>query len=508
LRSPLRRALLVLLAVLLLTGSASAGRRIVPSVDHIPLGDWTYDAMISLAADGLVPGCSARVFEGDRLFDRMQMAEALVSVIESSKSELLISSQTALIDHLIQEFRPELGFLNEGIIDDWEHRADKTAVSDGETFLLGYVRPTPTDDSASSGNVTIPFRISGFSSFSQRAFGIATIADREDKFFETARYSTQPDKVILRGYDSNFIWSVGREYQNWGPAYSGSLILSDNSASFWQARGIKEIDLGRLIGRFKITESLSVFEDKGRMLYLFGRRYERPLSERWFLGVSEAAKMNKTPNPAILVLPVYLYQHVLGGPGSSIDESLNALYAADLTYRTENGIEYYGEFLIDDITAPDIFGPHFERPRKIGYTLGFFLPKLFAGERLSTFRAEYIFTDPQTYEATRAEFPELAYTHDHAIIGHPIGPNAKALFLHGEYYLSDKWSLIGEYFHVRQNRLGEPERPKEDIISLMAAYDIAPDKSIALRVAPFKITCPGEPETNGVNYELRASFAF
>ncbi|MCX6375920.1 MAG: hypothetical protein NTU88_07825 [Armatimonadetes bacterium] len=276
-RRPLRGMLLVLLAVLLLTGWASAGRRIVPSVDHIPLGDWTYDAMISLAADGLVPGCSARVFEGDRLFDRMQMAEALVSVIESSKSELLTSSQTALIDHLIQEFGPELGCLDEGIIDDWEHRADKTAVQDGETFLLGYVRPTPTDDSASSGNVTIPFRISGFSSFSDRAFGIATIADREDKFFETVRYSTQPDKVILRGYDSNFIWSVGREYQNWGPAYSGSLILSDNSAPFWQARGIKEIDLGKLIGRLKITESLSVFEDKGQMLYLFGRRYERPL---------------------------------------------------------------------------------------------------------------------------------------------------------------------------------------------------------------------------------------
>ncbi|MHB1458565.1 MAG: hypothetical protein ACYC0V_16775, partial [Armatimonadota bacterium] len=33
----------------------------VASADRISSGDWTYDAMISLSSDGLVPGMASRV---------------------------------------------------------------------------------------------------------------------------------------------------------------------------------------------------------------------------------------------------------------------------------------------------------------------------------------------------------------------------------------------------------------------------------------------------------------
>lgn len=501
----LHRGILLLVLTLLLTIlPACAAERSIPTVDHIPLGDWTYDAMISLAADGLVPGYSARVFAGDRLFDRMQMAEAVALTIRASEGKQLNPRQTALINHLVQEFTPELEFLDPGVIDDWANRPDRAEVPAGETFGLGYVRATPADGSETSPVVTIPYRISGFSNLSNRAFGLVTIADREDKFFDTVRSSTEPDKLILRGYDSNFIWSVGREYQSWGPSYVGGLVLSDSSAPFWQGRAVKDIDFGHWIGRFKITEFLDVFQDEGRMLYLFGRRWEKPFSKRLFWGISEAAKMNKAPNPAIIVLPVYLYQHVLGGPGSELDESMNALYGTDLTYRTEGGTEYYGEFVVDDMTTPKTVDPDaVKRPTKTGFLIGVYLPKTLSDGRFSSFRAEYTSIAPLTYAATRIDAPELAYTHDYVIIGSPFGSDSKALYLRGEYYLTEKWSVIGEYLDVRYG-----SGSTGSVLAVTAAYDIAPDKSIALRFAPVRLPGGSAIRFDRTVCELRAMFAF
>lgn len=500
--------LVVLAMCIALVSGAAAGRRVIASTDHVPLGDWTYDAMISLASDGLVPKLSARVFQGDRLFDRIEMAQVVASIVESSEETNLGCSRVALIDHLVSEFKPELVYLDEGIIQKWSERATNISLPTGEeAFLLGYARGLATDDRGDADGEAdeAPFRVSGFLNLSDRVFGIATAADKEDKFFHEFRDDPTLDKAFLRGFDSNFVWSIGREYLNWGPAYTGSLILSDNSPALIQVRAAKEIDFGKLFGRVKITQFVSTFEDNDQSLYLFGRRYEKRLSDRWHAGISETAKVSDTPNPLILVLPFYLYQHIF----IDIDEEFNTLYAADLSYRTRGGCELYGELVVDDITQPRIFGrPKYDRPRKTGWTVGFYTPKLFGGERPSNFRAEYIFVDRLTYEATRADFPELAYTQDGDIIGHPIGANANALYLRGEQYLSDKLSIIAEYLSQRQTESGAPERGRKEILSLTAAYDIAPDKSIAVRVAPYDIVTAAGVVQDGTKYEVRASFAF
>jgi hypothetical protein len=494
---------------LLALSQASASVRVIPSTDRVPLGDWTYDAMMKLAADGLVPGLSARVFEGDRLFDRMEMAGIVASIIRSSEEEELGFSQTALINHLVSEYKPELMAVDGEALQKWSDRATNISLpTGGEVCLTGYLRGMAIDDSgdayAEEGDSELTYRISPFFNLSDRVFAIATAADKEEQFFQQLREDSDLDKGFIRGFDGNFVWSIGREYQNWGPAYTGSLILSDNSPSFTQFRGAKEMDFGKLFGRVKVTQFVSAFNDDNKDLLLFGRRYEKPLSSHWQLGISETAKVGKTPNPLILVLPYYLYQHIF----IDIDEEFNTLYAADFTYHTPGGSKAFFELLIDDITAPRIFGPRHDRPRKTGYTFGFRIPKVFGGDPRSSFLAEYIHVDRLTYGATRVENPELAYTHDGDTIGHAIGPNAKAIYVRGEHYLSDKFSLVGEYLNQRQTEAGEPERGREEILSLMASYDIAPDKSISVRVAPYEIAPPGGASEDGTKYEVRASFAF
>jgi len=504
--------ILILLAIiaasLAFASAAQAGARTIASTDLVPFGDWTYDAMLSLAADGLVPGAPARIFEGDRLFNRIEMAQAVASIVESSESKELGFKETALIEHLVSEFKPELMQAAPQALQKWSERTTGISLpTGGEAFLLGYSRSVLMEDKgddADDTSLVVPYRYSGFLNLSSRVFGIATLANKQEKFFHERRGEPDLDKAFIRGFDKNFVWSVGREYLNWGPAYTGSLILSESSPAFLQIRGSKEVNFGKLFGKVKITQFAGGFEGNDQTLYLFGRRYEKRLSDRWHAGISETAKTSITPNPLILVMPFYLYQHLF----DEIDEEFNTLYAADLSYRTGSGFQIYGEVAVDDITAPRIFGDRFTRPRKTGYTLGFYAPRVFGGGRLSTLRAEYIFVDRRTYEATRPSVPELAYTHDGDIIGHPIGPNAKALYLRGEQSLNKRVSIIAEYLNQHQTDPGPPDADRRRILSLMIAYDGAPDKSTALRVTPYEITPPGQPALDGVKYELIFSCGF
>lgn len=498
--------LLVLITVsITLTSPAFSDRR-VASTDLVPLGDWTYDAMTSLAADGLIPGLAARVFQGDRLFSRVEMAQLVGRVIRQSGETYLDFDDVAMIEHLISEFTSELTQVDPESVDIWKARSTNIVLPmGGEAFPLGFAQISAQDIGKDDNkSITVPYRISGFLHLSSRAFAIATVADREERFMHKPHGSPTVDKAFVRMYGRNFTLSVGREYQNWGPVYSGSLILSDNAPAFWQLRGVKEVSLGNPLGRIKITQFASVFEDNELTLYLFGRRYEKELSERWHLGISEAAKLSKTPNPLILILPFYAYQHLF----LDTDEEFNALYAVDATCQLSDNCQIYGEFLIDDVTSPAIFGKHSKRPRKTGRALGVYFPTLVAGKRVSTLRAEYISIDRLTYTATREEFPELAYTHDHQVIGSPIGQNGRAVYIRGEHYLSDKVSLIGEYLNQTQKDPGDPERPKERTVSVTFGYDPAPDKSISLRVAPSKIATPDGNHRSDTRTDIRLSFAF
>lgn len=489
-----RISLLAFITLCILSSASQAGTRSIASTDRLPLGDWTYDAMMSLAADGIVPGMSARVFEGDRRFNRMEMAGVVASVIGSDRP--LNSRQRALLNHLVSEFKPELMEVDPDTAGRWSGEPAGL-----EASLLGYYRQLVSDDTTAPDTT---YRASGFLNLSGSAFGIVTLAEDEERFFHDPRPGPRLDKAFVGGSTGTLSWLVGRAYANWGPAYSGSLIMSDNAPAFWQARAGTDLDFGKLIGRVKVTQFASTFEDVHQTLYLFGRRYEKRLSDRWHLGLSETAKLNTTPNPLILVMPFYLYQHLF----LEEDASINNLAGLDLTYRTPSGMKIYGELVVDDITSPRIFGKSNTRPRKAGFTFGLSMPQAFGGKRRSAFNAEYTLIDPLTYGATRDEVPELAYSHDFQTIGSPIGRNSKALYLRGEYSVSDRIDLIGEYLNQRQKDTGPPERGSKRVLSLTMAYDIAPDKSLAIRIAPHRIKLPDSSIDDGTQYELRASFAF
>ncbi|MHB9124963.1 MAG: capsule assembly Wzi family protein [Armatimonadota bacterium] len=469
------------LLIILLIASCACAEMSIPSFDRLPIGDWSYDAMASLATDGLVPGLSARVFQGDRLMTRMEMAEVVASVLAGSPS--LSDSQAALADKLYREFRPEIASV--------APNCPEPPIAGRKFLLLWQAKLLAAED---SDNESIS-AISGFGNISDHRFAIATYADSRENFLRDTQPNRDPDKAVMRGFDANFKWSLGREYINLSPSYIGSLVVSGNSGSFVQARGTKEIDFGKLLGRVRLTQFVSGFRDRGERLYLTGRRWEKPVSNHLHVGLNETAKTNTVPNPIMMVMPFYLYQHLFF---DETDAKFNAVYGLDMLYR-EGDSEWYCEWMVDDMSSPKILGRKYPRPKKTGLTLGYYK----AWSPKTNLRAEWVSIDRQTYEATRDEVPELAFRHDGWIIGSPIGPNANAVYLRGEHYLSDKWSVIAEYLNRTQKSPEAPLVGSERMLSILAAYDISPDRSISLRVAPYR-----DGSEEDTLYEVRATSAF
>jgi hypothetical protein len=504
-RKTLIAALLLLIACLVFPQLTSAEEITIPSADRLSQGDWSYDAMAKLAADGLVPGCTARLFEGDRLFNRLEMAQVLAATIRNALEKKPNPSQVMLIDRLVMEFKPELSVESPGVVEKWHDKSDALkkahAVLMGKVAIVTSVNPDGNEHSSAS--------IEGLANLSDSTFAVADLANSRPKYFLQDTPVSLPDKAFISGYSPIANWSVGREYMNWGPSYLGGLLVSDNSTPFLQLHGTTQIDFGRLLGKFKITQFVTEYTEDGKDIWLLGRRYEKPVfGGRWHAGFGEVMDTNQTPTPLMFVMPFYLYQNNVAP--RSFDSECNCIDSADLLYEARNGNEYYGEWAVDDISAPKLLFPNrFRRPRKTGATLGFYTPKFFRSDKLSTFRAEYTYVDPGTYEATRSYVPELDYRQDGELIGSPMGPDSVAIYLRSEQYLSKDFSLITEYLdqHKRNETSSVPAEERR-YVSLSVAHDFSPRSSVSLRVAPYHLVPIGGAAVSSVLYELTTRYTF
>lgn len=473
----------------------------IPSIDRVARADWPYKVLTKLAADNLVPGYAARVFEGDRLFDRIEMAGIVSQIIRSNAEKDLHYGQLVLINKLLWEFKPELRFVDPEAIRIWEQRPNnfdtKKAVLMGYGTGLATINPNTNPSSNISG--------SGFLNLSDKAFGMASFAVRREQFFHQNSSNSAPDNALVEGYDRNLRWTFGFRQMNWGPSYVGSLIQSDNIKTFLQGQGTGEIQLG-FLGWFKVTQLVGTWNQDDKTVFLISRRWEKPLSKNLHLGFTEAGKTNVFPNPLIFAVPIYVYELIYK---NQLDPQFNAVYNLDLTYRDNSGIQGYFEWVIDDITAPKwLFPDRFTVPQRAGYTIGFYTPHLFKGNLASTFRAEYTFIDQLTYTARRTAQPELAYTYGGDVIGSPVGPNSNAFYLRLDQYISPKLDIITEYLNQKQRSNGVPLRGDQSQVSVQVSYDIMTSTSVGVRVAPYTITFPGTPSEKGTLYEFRASWAF
>lgn len=477
------------LVLLFLPGAMCLGRTV--SADTLPREHWSYDAMVHLAAQGFGQGVAARFYQGDFLLDELQMARRVQSLITDREAQSRMSSQDLLLlSRLAQEFRNQLLFL--GLPLD-EIVSLEQLESGGVTTITGYVRSILrlTDDGSS---LIGTYKTGLLAPAGRHGLVTATFTNADREYRANPQDYPRLSKLFYKAYGRSYEWEIGRDYLFWGPGYNGSMILSDNAPAFDFVRFQKDFSLGRRIGNIQITQVVSPFEDDGKHFWLLGRRWQKTFSSYFNFGANETVKTGKRPKPAVLIIPAfYWYQDIYL---DDVDPEWNELISLDASYRTRAGNEFYGEVVIDDITAPRAISAGGKRPRKAGLLLGGYLPNLTKDGRTSA-RVELIIVDPETYLATRAEFPEMDYTRRGQFIGHPVGSDAEALFFRVTHRATGKLILAAEYLAARKRT----NKERDDAANFLVLYNVDERLSASLRWRDFR-------GSSDERLEMAASFAF
>jgi hypothetical protein len=462
------------------------------SSDQVPIENWTYNALSHLAAKGLVPGMPAQRFDGDWQYNREQMAGFVLKTGQSS-GPAMSEDDRALLSRLAAEYEPEIRV----IAGDAAFEALKPYAEARAAILAGDYEARAVRSNGDDHLIGI-YDAAGFGLSGRYLTADVTVSNlrrqRDGDAFSIL------DTAFVKGKTPNWEWEVGKDYLWWGPGYSGSLALSDNSPSFPMLRLAKDVDFGWYVGNVKISQFIGTFDDGGDRFYLVGRRWEKRFSKKLHVGLNETAKMSKAPNPLIFILPsIYLYEHIYL---EDTDANFNAFLSIDASYQPSRRFEGYFDFLIDDMNAPSFLrNGNFHRPRKIGFLLGGYWTDILR-DGSTDLRVEYIFTDPETYGATRPEFPQLAYTQDGFVIGHQVGGNSSAVFIRLDRRFGTKWAGAASYLgRVAQDSTG-PNPSNNHTINLLLVRDLSPSFSLTARYESLKLPA----KTNSL--QLGASYAF
>jgi hypothetical protein len=270
-------------------------------------------------------------------------------------------------------------------------------------------------------------------------------------------------------------WQIGQKALRWGPGYTGSMVLGDVEPSLPMIRGTRTLSLGKLFGRLNVDQFVSRYTESGDSKYFMGRRISKSFGKRFSLGISETAKTAKLPNPAALFLPFQLYQRWF----ESNTNVVNIQADIDASYRTGRQ-EFYGEFFIDDITAPKGLGAGFSVPRKTGFLGGWRYASLF-GQDGTDLRVEWAQTDKNTYLHRN---PDISYFDRGLPLGHPMGPNSRSLMVRVDRQISPKLELTSAVQFLSQSSVPPPNSAKGTALTLAAAYDFSRDRSLMLKISP------------------------
>jgi hypothetical protein len=474
------------LALLLVGGPGGAA-----PYDLVPRGDWSYDALARWAARGLIKresdGSSrpAREFYGDEPLTREAMAAMVASL--ASHPEAVPAADLPVLEHLVRELAPELERARHdpGVLARAVAAAGATDSPglrlQGSGFLLGRLGHE-SEDSAFGRGV---YRAAGQAALNPWLLGTVSITNQrqlpstDDGAFPRLEHAV----VRLRTHFAD--WEIGRTSRRWGPGWGGAMLLSDDAPALTQVAGRKRLSLGFLGHDYTFEQFLATLNDEGGRRYIIARRLSRPFGRRAGASISEAVKSTSTQGLGLaLVLPLYLYADLTFDDVRNSD-SVNYLAAADVWYAPSEKLRFYGEAVMDDVTAPFGLG-NYSVPRKIGLLFGLHLPKLNAGR--TDVRLEWVLTDGERPGSSVQEGGTyihrnrtLSWFHNDLPIGHRMGQNRRGPFIRVRHRLTPRWTVIGDWEEEKQWRdtpaVGDRRRGV-----LYAAYDLQADRWLALRL--------------------------
>jgi Capsule assembly protein Wzi len=441
--------------------------------DLVPRGDWSYDALAAVARRGVLPGVSARSLHGDELRTRAEIAAWVVQATE--RAEDLPPDLRAILRHLVSEYRPELGARAAALLKRLEAPA-RGAVIGG--YLLGRV----FTDSGTGTNAV--FRAAGTVSLNRYALATTSVTDERRLWSEKPNAFTDLERLTLRLETRYVTWELGQRDEYWGPGYGGAMLLSDNAPGFLALRGEALLKLG-FLGTWDYTQLAGTFTEEGRRKYVAARRASHMFSQRLGLAFAEGVKTDTARRGYFaLFLPFFAYGKLVEDSFGTPNRT-NYLGDVNLWYSTGRILNLYGDLVLDDITAPFNLGP-VNVARKIGYRVGAQIRPERDSDR-TELRLEYALTDgnspgfPPEGGTYWHRNPSLTWFHDGLTLGDRMGRNRHGPFARLRHRFTNRVTGIAEWEDETQFRatpvVGDLRR-----LTLYGAYDLKPDRSLALRV--------------------------
>ena len=237
---------------------------------------------------------------------------------------------------------------------------------------------------------------------------------------------------------------LGRDKLYWGPGQSGSLILSDfapplDMVSFSLSLGrvtatgfftsLDEITLARTIP-FR-SDSLRPGTIASR--HLSGHRLDVRIARNLEVGLSETVVYggpNRGLSPGYINPLNFFYSEQW-----NLKDDDNPMWSLDATWWPKERLQVYGQFLVDDFQF-EHKSEKDKEPQEIGFLLGLHSGDPF-GLANTSFSLEYARVNPWTYNQ---KLPWNRYVFGNTLLGHPLGPDADAIYASVTKWLNDKFT--------------------------------------------------------------------
>ena len=319
----------------------------------------------------------------------------------------------------------------------------------GLVFVDGYVGP------ASPGSHGTPNSAGTFDSGST---DLTAWFDRAYAAFATRGFSVRAGHTWLR----------------WGPGAVGTLALSDAAPAF---------DLVEMTLRFGKHAQFAWFVgalDPAAETYLSGHRLDMRLGPSVELAFTGLARFNGAGNAPLYLIPVaplpFMERRVRGSGSATADSleaerSVNVLYSADFSWTWRPGIRFYGELMVDDITADH------SRPLRAGFQGGAVIRR--AGTpRAWSARIDY----SRVYRYTYAASSGIDFIHAGFPTGYYLGPDVDQWSGRFEWRWGAAWTWGAEGFLTRKGagQLGESWQPGTPIAPQTISYPVDQDQRAAV----------------------------
>ena len=243
----------------------------------------------------------------------------------------------------------------------------------------------------------------------------------------------------MAGLRTKFVEArFGRSRNHWGPG-QGSLLVSDYGTTYDQ------LQLRTRVWRLEYVNIFSALADRSvprdsvtrqyRARYGVFHRLAVHLPGRVQIGLSESAMVAPTPEDRG---PEFYFTYLnpiifLRAADFEWGSPANMLIAADAQWVALDGVKLYGQFMLDEFRASELFSGDGWVNNKWGALAGFHVAGL--GLKDLDIRGEWARVRPYTYASVDAE---RAYLNGSAYLGHAYGPNAESAAVWASYRPTDR----------------------------------------------------------------------